>query len=73
MQLTLKRLRQKKGLSLTTASKLFGIKAKTLEEIEEYKRVPEYEELVVILKMLGLYYDEIYAIIMNDIALHYNI
>lgn len=65
--LTLKRLREQKGLSLDTASKLFGIKKEKLKAYEEYKEIPSSKEVMIMLKMLGLYYVEIVYIIFEDI------
>lgn len=71
MRLTLRRLREKKGWTLDTASKIFGISRSKLKEYEEYKDIPTYEELKTILKITGFYFDEIGFIILRDIESHY--
>lgn len=71
MRITLKRLRVDKGLSLESASKLFGIKTRTLKECEDYKKIPSRQEVVTILKMLRMNYDEVFYAIFKDICRHY--
>lgn len=67
----MKRLREQKGLSREVAAKLIGIKAKTLEDIEEYRTIPEKEDVCTILRMLGLNYIEIVYIVYEDIDKKY--
>ncbi len=69
--LTLKRLREQRGWSLETASRLTGIKKSKLFEYEEYKTVPRVEDVEIILRMLGLYYIEIMVLIYDDIYVKY--
>ena len=69
--LTLKRIREQKHLSREIAAKLIGIKTKTLEDIEEYRLVPEDDVLRTILKMLGFGYIEIFYVIYEDINKKY--
>lgn len=70
--LTLERLREQKGLSREVASKLIGIKRKTLEDIEEYRIIPKVEDVCIILKMLGLGYIELVYLVYEDIIKKYN-
>lgn len=71
MRLTLKNLRLDKGWSLELASKIYGIKAKTLNAYETYKQVPSSQEVITILKILKMNYDEVFYVIYEDIARHY--
>lgn len=72
MRMTLRRLREKKGWKLETAAKLYKMEVKKLKNYEEYKDVPSYDELVTMLKLMGYYFDEVIAIIYNDIDEKYN-
>lgn len=72
MRMTLRRLREQKGLKLETASKLFKIDVNTLKKYEEYKEIPSRDELVTMLKIMGFYFDEVITIIYNDIEEKYN-
>ncbi len=67
MKITLKRLREKKGMKLETLSKLCDIKVRRLKDIEEYRTIPDGDEIISILKILGIYYDEILFFIWEDI------
>lgn len=67
MKITLKRLREKKGMKLETLSKLCDIKVRRLKDIEEYRTIPDGDEIISILKILGIYYDEVLFFIWEDI------
>ena len=67
MKITLKRLREKKGMKLETLSKLCDIKVRRLKDIEEYRTIPDGDEIISILKILGIYYDEILFFIWEKI------
>ena len=67
MKITLKRLREKKGMKLETLSKLCYIKVRRLKDIEEYRTIPDGDEIISIHKILGIYYDEVLFFIWEDI------
>lgn len=67
MKITLKRLREKKGMKLETLAKLCNIKSRRLKDIEEYRTIPDGDEIISILKILGIYYDEVLFFIWEDI------
>ena len=67
MKITLKRLREKKGMKLETLSKLCDIKVRRLKDIEEYRTIPDGDEIIIILKILGIYYVDVFFFIWEDI------
>lgn len=69
--MTIKNIRTYNKWSLEIASKLFNIKPERLKNIEDYKEAPTYDEVVTILKMAGVYYDDMVGEIYNDFDSHY--
>ena len=70
--LTLKKLREQKGWSLEKASKIYGLSAHTVSDYEEYRVIPNIDDVSIILKMHGLLYYELVTAIYDDIARNYN-
>jgi len=58
-------------LPIELASKLYGINVSKLEKYEEYRDIPSSEEIISILKLHHMNYDEIAFIIYDDISKHY--
>ena len=54
-------------MKLETLSKLCDIKGRRLKDIEEYRTIPDGDEIISILKILGIYYDEVLFFIWEDI------
>ena len=70
MRISLRNIRNKKGLSLERASKFYGIKPRIVKEIEEYERIPSIDELKSMLHILGFDFDEIFYLVIADIERH---
>ncbi len=70
MFMTIKNIRNYNKWSLELASKLFNIAPERLKNIEDYKEAPTYEEVVTILKMADVYYDDMVGTIFNDFDSH---
>ena len=71
MRITLRRLREAKGWKINYAAQLYHMGVEKLRSYENYKDIPTFEELAMMLKMMGYYFDEITFIIWRDIEEHY--
>ena len=71
MRVSLKNLRINKRWSLEFAARIYGMGVKKLKSYEEYRKIPSPEEIIIILKMTGVYFDEILFLVYEDIQKHY--
>ena len=71
MRMNLRRVREIQNLTLKELAKRCNMSKERLRVIEQYKIVPEFYEVIRILKQTNHYFDETCAIIWNDISDHY--
>ena len=71
MRLNLRRVREAQGLKLKDVAQHCYIDVERLRAIEQYKELPEFTEVIRILKYTNFYFDEIVFIIWQDIEYHY--
>lgn len=65
--ITLKNLREYRGLSLEQMSEASNIAIEHLKDYEQYKKIPTCYEVTIILNVLKLDCDEIFMAIFRDI------
>lgn len=71
MRLNLRRVREAQDLKLKDVAEHCHIGVERLRAIEQYKELPEFDEVIRILKYTNHYFDEIVFIIWQDIEYHY--
>ncbi len=72
MRLNLRRAREAQNFKIKAVSRDTHIEAKRIWAIEHYQVVPDFKEVIRLLKYYHYYWDDICAIIWNDIAEHYH-
>lgn len=72
MRLNLRRARESQDLKLNDVSKECHISVDRLRAIEHYQVIPEFYEVIRLLKFYKYYFDEICFIIWQDIDDHYS-
>lgn len=72
MRLNLRRAREAQNLKIKVVSRDTHIEVKRIWAIEHYQVVPDFKEVIRLLKYYHYYWDEICAIIWQDIADHYH-
>lgn len=70
MRMTLRRLREAKGWKLETAAKLYHMDVERLRSYENYVIMPTFEEVAMMLNMLGYYWEDAKMLIWQDLHDH---
>lgn len=73
MRMNLRRLREIQHLKLKELARRCNMDMERLRAIENYRELPEFDEVVRILKRTHHYFDEVYQIIWRDIDEHYKL
>lgn len=71
MRLNLRRVREIQELKLKEVADKCHISVERLRAIEQYQELPEFYEVIRILKCTKHYFDEVCAIVWHDIEDHY--
>ena len=71
MRMNLRRIREIQNLTLKELAERCHMDVERLRAIEQYKELPTFLEIIRILKQTNHYFDEVCAIIWNDIEEHY--
>lgn len=71
MRMNLRRVREIQDLTLKELAKRCNMSKERLRAIEQYRELPEFYEVIRILKHTKHYFDEVCAIIWHDIEDHY--